>query len=152
MAPSRSRATIHLTVSIGGPGSAEAHAHPFIGPLCQAGPTPSLSKLGVIVADGCVLIETGGEQVFPGARRARRHQVFQVLVAVTGWEGCPLVFQLQGEREAPIEASGIWHHGRTDMVMRRGRQRSLRCFGVLVFPVLLPRVSWRPDRSPAWVY
>lgn len=119
MVPASSRPTIHLTVSIGGSSSAEAHTHSLIAPLCQAGPT-SLAELRVVVADSRILVETGGEQVFPGAGGAWRHQVFQVLVAVTGWEGCPLVFQFQGEREAPVEASRIWHHCRTDVPVRRG--------------------------------
>lgn len=152
MAPACGGPTVHLTVSVRGSGSAEAHAHSLIAALCQTGPTASLAELGVVVADGRVLVETGGEQVFPGAGGPWRHQVLQVLVAITGWERCPLVFQFQGEGEAPIEASGIWHHGRADMAMRRGWQRTLHCFGVRVFPMLLPGVSWGPDRSSAWVY
>jgi hypothetical protein len=106
----------------------------------------------MVVADSCILIETGGKQMFPGAGRPWRYQIFQVLVAVTGWEGCPLVFQFQGEREAPIEPSGIWHHGGTNMASRRGWQRSLHCFRMWIFPMLLPGVSWRPDCSSTWVY
>lgn len=152
LAPTCRGSTVHFTVSIGGPGSAEAHAHSLIAPLGQAGPTPSLSELGVVVADGCVLVETGSEQVFTGTWGSWRHQVLQVLVAVTGWEGRPLVFQFQREREATIETRGIWHHCRADMTVRRGWQRTLQCFGVWVFPMLLPGVSWGPDRSSAWVY
>lgn len=150
LAPACGRPTIHLTVSIGGPGSAEAHAHSLIAPLGQAGPT--LAELRVVIANGCVLVETGGEQVFTGTWGSWRHQVLQVLVAVTGWEGCPLVFQFQREREATIETRGIWHHCRADMAVRRGWQRTLHRFGVRVFPMLLPGVSWGPDRSSAWVY
>ena len=90
--------------------------------------------------------------MLPGTGGPWGDQIFQVLVAVTGWEGCSLVFQLQWEGEAPIEATGVRHHSWVLVAVRRWWQRARGDFGVGVFPAFLPGVSWGPDRGSAWVH
>ena len=106
----------------------------------------------MVVADGRVLVETGSRQVLPGTGGPRGNQIFQVLVAVTGWERCSLVFQLQWEGETPVEATGVWHHGWILVAVRRRWRWARGDFGVGVFPAFLPGVRWGPDRGSAWVH
>ena len=116
------------------------------------GGSPSLLELRVVVADGCVLIETGGQQAFPGTGGPGGHQIFQVLIAITGWEGCPLVFQLQGEGETSVEASRFWHHRWVLVPVRRGWQMAWGHFRVGVLPAFLPGVSRGPDCGSSRVH
>lgn len=78
--------------------------------------------------------------------------IFQVLVAITGWEGCPLVFRLQWEGETLISALGFRHYSWSLVVVRQGRQRAWGHFRARVLPVFLPGMSGGPDRGSAWVH
>lgn len=107
----------HLTVRIGRLGHAQAHAHPLVPRVGLVRSTLTLHQLRWVVADGCIFIlALGGSHV----HRAERQEVLQVLVAVAGRDGGPLVALVQREGETPVKSDWLrvcWWRG------RRGERR-----------------------------
>lgn len=124
----------HLAVRVGGLGHAQAHAHPLVAGVGLVRDTLALHQLGWIVADGRIFVlALGGSHV----HGAERQEVLQVLVAVAGWDGGPLVALVQREGKAPVKSDWLricrWRGRRGERRVGGGRRRPLNDFVVGIF-------------------
>jgi len=106
-----------LAVRVGGLGHAQAHAHPLVAGVGLVRDALALHQLGWVVADGCIFVLALGGSHVP---RAEWQEVLQVLVAVAGRDGGPLVALVQREGKAPVKGDWLgvcWWRG------RRGERR-----------------------------